>query len=92
MDLNKYIEMLPDDVKLILIELAEELARARVKHPKWPEDHLYWAAIVAEESGELIKASLQNKYEGKGLECMRLEAIQVGAMAVRFILNYDGDE
>ncbi len=62
-----------------------ELYRAEEKHPEWPEDVIHRAAIVAEESGELVQAALQNVYESGSKEHMIEEAIQTAAMALRFL-------
>jgi len=76
------------DTKRAAFEAIEkELIKARKKFPSWPTDPVHAAAIVAEESGELTRAALQFTYEkGPGID-MFDEAIQVGAMAVRFIEN-----
>jgi NTP pyrophosphatase (non-canonical NTP hydrolase) len=68
---------------MLLIE--EEVARAKQKFPWWPEDTVHGAAIVAEESGELVQAALQHTYEGGSEAAMKREAIHTGAMAVRFL-------
>lgn len=62
-----------------------ELERAENKFPSWPDDLIHAAAIVGEESGELIRAALQYRYEGGVVEEAEKEAVQVGAMAVRFL-------
>lgn len=62
-----------------------ELERAETKFPAWPADMIHAAAIVGEESGELIRAALQCHYEGGGAAEAEKEAVQVGAMAVRFL-------
>jgi NTP pyrophosphatase (non-canonical NTP hydrolase) len=41
-----------------LIDIMTELADAERKHPDWPADPIHAAAILAEESGELIQASI----------------------------------
>tara|TARA_Y100000034_G_C6844347_1_gene382329 strand:- start:507 stop:806 length:300 start_codon:yes stop_codon:yes gene_type:complete len=65
-----------------------ELKKAEAKHPSWPEDFIHGAAIVAEEAGELVQASLDHVYEeGDRLEEMRTEAAQVAAMGIRFLTN-----
>lgn len=64
-----------------------ELDRAEKKHPSWPDDLIHRAAIVSEEAGELLRASLQNNYEGDRLIAMRKEAEQTGAMALRFLVK-----
>ena len=74
--------------KMAIIALLEELERAEAKFPWWPTDPIHAAAIVAEEAGELIRAALRETYEGAEDE-MVTEAIQTGAMALRFIINAD---
>ena len=64
-----------------------ELERAETKFPAWPSDMIHAAAIVGEESGELIRAALQCYYEGGGVVEAKKEAVQVGAMALRFLKN-----
>jgi len=67
-------------------EVDKELERAREKFPFWPHDMIHAAAIVAEEAGELIQASLQYHYEEKTTmeECDK-EAIHALAMCIRFL-------
>ncbi len=70
-----------------LINILDELDQAKGKHPKWPKDNIHAAAIVAEESGELIRASLIAQYENGYILNLETEAIQTGAMALRFLSN-----
>jgi len=66
--------------------IAEEVARARAKHPTWPVyDHLYAAAIVMEEAGELMRAAVQMKGEGGTFAGCDIEAIQTAATCIRFL-------
>lgn len=67
--------------------ILRELAWAETKHPSWPSDMIHAAAIVGEEAGELTQAALQYVYEHGYVESMRKEAIQTGAMAIRFLMN-----
>jgi len=67
--------------------LNEEMERAKDKFPWWPEDQIHAAAIVAEEAGELLQATLQYKYENGSFENVRKEAIQTATMAIRFLEN-----
>jgi len=46
--------------KLVVIAVLEELERARAKHPAFPADVVHQAGIVSEESGELMKAAIDN--------------------------------
>lgn len=86
--MDKAIE-LPDDVStdLIILAIKAELYKAEQKHPHWPDNVIEQAAIVAEESGELIRAALQAKYEGGNSDECRKEAIQTAAMCIRFLKN-----
>lgn len=77
------------DEQDIISDILEELNRAKNKHPGWPDDPIHAAAVVAEESGELVQASLQWVYEGKDSIRMRDEAIQTGAAAIRYLLNME---
>ena len=69
----------------IWIEVMKELHRAETKHPLWPTDVVYGAAIVAEESGELIQAAVQSQLEGGELEACEREAIQTIVTCIRFV-------
>lgn len=71
----------------IVKSILDELERAEAKFPHWPESVVEQAAIVCEESGELIRAALQLKYEGGNVEDCRKEAIQTAAMCIRFLKN-----
>ncbi len=89
------------DLQRYIIAIVMELQSATEKHPGWPTDGLYRpvtnlnqlggyvaaAAIVSEESGELIRAALQHEYEGGQYYAMHKEAIQTGAMALRFLIG-----
>lgn len=69
-------------IQLVVIEMAS----ARMKHPTWPEDNkLLGAAIVCEESGELIRAAVQFTSEGGEEAAMFREAVQTAASAIRFL-------
>lgn len=69
----------------IIEEILTELKRAQEKFPYWPADYIHAAAIVNEESGELIRAALRFRYEGGDKDEMRVEAIQTAAMCIRFL-------
>jgi len=68
-----------------LIAIAVEYNRAKSKHPNWPTDTVYAAAIVGEEAGELIRAAVQANMEMGKVSEMNVEAIQTAAMCVRFV-------
>lgn len=73
--------LLREALKLIIIEVK----RARRKHPTWPSDPVYQAAIVQEEAGELGKAALEYVQEGRPKWKMIIEAVHVAAVAIRFL-------
>jgi len=74
----------PEMAAAIIMVLAD-MDRAIRKHPQWPTDNVKRAAIVAEESGELIReANLLD--EGKGsLAVLKNECIQTAAMCFRML-------
>lgn len=59
----------------------------QVIREKLCHDFIEAAAIVAEESGELIRAALQFHNEDGQYYAMHKEAIQTGAMALRFLVE-----
>ena len=83
------------DIHLALDAVLNELERAENKFPKWPADIVHAGAIVSEESGELIRACLNREYpngwesDAQLLDECKKEAIQTGAMAFRFLKNFN---
>jgi uncharacterized membrane protein YidH (DUF202 family) len=71
------------------LEVADELALAVAKFPTWPTDVLHALAVLGEEFGELTQAALQSVYEPNKANpgAVRAEAIQVAAMALRFLAS-----
>jgi hypothetical protein len=76
---------LPENTKHILVAISTELKRAEKKHPVWPTDLIHQAAIVGEESGELLQATINHKYENGNIESIWKESIQTGATCVRLL-------
>lgn len=74
-----------------LVAVLAEVRRASEKFPTWPTDPLHAVAVLGEEFGELTKAVLQAVYEFRpgALVEVRKEAIQTGAMALRFIASLE---
>lgn len=75
----------------VIDEILKEVARAEAKHPRWPKDIIHAGAIVAEESGELIRACVQLNYEGGELDEVKKEAIQTAATCIRLLKNLNHD-
>jgi NTP pyrophosphatase (non-canonical NTP hydrolase) len=82
----------PDEAKAMIAEmLIAEVGKATKKFPIWPTDPLHAVAILNEEVGELNQAILQTIYEPEKSDKydVRDEAIQAGAMVIRFIMSLD---
>lgn len=84
---NNFFFAFPLEVKQWIIAIELEMRSAEEEHPNWPEDKIHAAAIVVEEAGELVQSALQFTYEKGKYYRMHNEAIQVGATALRFLLN-----
>lgn len=69
--------------------IQTEIERAEIKHPNWPDDMVYAASIVAEESGELIRSAVQHEMESEFgcIEDVKKEAIQTAATCIRLLKN-----
>lgn len=72
---------------LAIDEILKEVERAEKKHPLWPEDVIHQVAIIAEESGEAVRASLQLLYENGNLEELHKEVVQTAATCIRYLKN-----
>jgi len=78
-----------------ILLIKQELERAKKLHPVWPKDKIHAAAVVSEESGELVQAC--NDYEGcdpikdvnirEHYNKMETEAVHTATMAIRFLIN-----
>jgi hypothetical protein len=70
--------------------IISALLKAEEKFPGWPKDIVHGAAIIQEECGELVKASL-NFYYGRRKDKWAIlrEALQTGAMVFRFLMHLD---
>lgn len=66
----------------------DELVRAEIEHPKWPKDMIHQAAILSEEAGEFVQAVNDHVWKGADAKKIQREAIQVGAMVLRFLKNF----
>ena len=75
---------------MIIDQVMSELDSAIAKFPAWPSDPIHAAAIVSEEAGELIRASVQYGYEDGTVEAMVTEALHTAATAIRFVMGVTG--
>ncbi|WP_140918678.1 Lar family restriction alleviation protein [Limnobaculum xujianqingii] len=76
-------------LSLLLLELKAELHRAVEAQSFWPTDAIHASAILNDITGGLTQASLDFHFYAAPRALMRSDAIQVGAMALRFLLNID---
>lgn len=69
--------------------IMNELRDAETDHPTWPEECIHAASIVVEEAGELLRdcATFEENGDMRLIENMQIEAVQTGAMAMRFLKN-----
>lgn len=67
--------------------VIDEYTRACKKHPNWPTDQVHAAAVMIEEAGETMRATLNEHYEAGTKEDTNKEAIQTAAMCIRFLMN-----
>lgn len=83
--------MIDDDrmVTAAFGELAAELQRARAKFPAFNSGHEGWA-IIKEELDELWTEVRSNQATAGRNDRMTKEAIQVAAMAIRFVIDMPG--
>jgi len=75
------------EVHAIIEAALDEVARAEVKHPEWPQDLIHQAAIISEESGEMVRATLQAHYEDGPIGNVYTEAIHTLATTIRLLKN-----
>lgn len=82
-------------INQILDDIANEVVSAKAKFPSWPDDPFHALAVISEEFGELNQAVVQHVYEPKKKvehDDIRDEAIQLAAMAVRFVMSLDSHD
>jgi hypothetical protein len=73
----------------IFEDISTEVIQAEENFPEWPNDIIHGVAIMAEESGEAVRAALQHVYEGAPVEELSTELIQTAAMCVRMLLDLE---
>jgi len=75
--------------RTVFDEVEDELRRAQQLHPPAHSGHEGWA-IIKEEMDELWEAVRLKQSTPGRTDKMRREAIQVAAMALRFLIEMDG--
>jgi len=77
----------PNEADKFFDLVRAEVHRAEKKFPTWPEDNIHSVAIMMEEAGEAIQASVQQEYESGSQGALDGELIQTAAMCFRAWLN-----
>jgi NTP pyrophosphatase (non-canonical NTP hydrolase) len=98
MSLHSYMQGAQDARKIdtsnvdsILSAISCELIRAEDKWPDWPANQFHQACILAEESGEAVRAvnEYYNNPTDENCNDIKNELIQTAAMCVRMIKNLE---
>ena len=81
-------------IESALTQIFSEVERAEKLHPDWPTNPIHQAAIVTEEAGELLQASLNHNDHKGSKKAMITEAIHTAATVIRFLknINEESDE
>lgn len=76
-------------LKAIFVAAEDELRRARILHPVWPENIVLATSILSEECGEVVKSANDAHWKVSRSELVnvRYETIQVIAMCLRLLLD-----
>ena len=75
------------NIEIALAQIFSEVERAEKLHPDWPTNPIHQAAIVTEEAGELLQASLNHNERRGSKKAMITEAIHTAASVIRFLKN-----
>ena len=75
------------NIENALAQIFPEVERAEKLHPDWPTNPIHQAAIVTEEAGELLQASLNHNEHKGSKKAMITEAIHTAATVIRFLKN-----
>jgi|GEM_PF-2550289 len=84
---NEFYSSLPLEVKEAIFCIVQEMQSAIKQHPEWPTDIVHQAAIIGEEAGELLRATINHTYEKKCWSEIHIEAIQTAGTCVRLLTN-----
>lgn len=90
--MQKKLTMNRDEWEEFSHAVSSEIALAQDKFPAFPTDPIHATAIVGEEAGESIQASLQAVYEDKGIDRIKEELIQTAAMCARAFTMLNREE
>ena len=66
-----------------------ELEKAEEKYPDFYSDPIHACAVMCEEAGEALQASLDLTYLDGTYDDMIKEVAQTGAMAIRILMNIE---
>ena len=76
-------------IESVLVQIFSEVERAEKLHPDWPTNPIHQAAIVTEEAGELLQASLNYDEHKSSKRTLITEAVHTAAAAIRFLKSLE---
>lgn len=88
---HELLDTLTHDEIVAVGLILNELFAAKRAWPEWPTDLVYGAAIVAEEAGELVQATLNSHFKATPRFLAKREAEQTAATAIRFLAHFPVD-
>ncbi len=74
----------------IIIEVLTELKSAKAKH-EFPTNPFEQLSVLSEKVGEVHQAVLDHKHKGAPKDNIRAELVQVAAMAIRTLENFENE-
>lgn len=74
-----------------IAKILTEKKRAESLYPIFPADPIHMLAVMAEESGEAVRAALNMVYHGGSVDEVRKELVQTGAMVLRCLEGLEGE-
>ena len=69
--------------------ILAEYRRAKELHPLWPDKIIHAAAIMAEKSGETVRAALKMQRETDNIEEVEKALIETATMCLRCLVNLE---
>lgn len=76
------------DISIAVQAIKTTLRVAKDNHPKYPLDIIHQAAIMAEESGEVVQAAIDYIYHDGCMEAVINELTQTAAMCIRMMAHF----
>jgi hypothetical protein len=90
-DFDSLKESYPEQQQALTVALVDVRAEAARAINAWPEPHhsAHESLAILEEEVEELKVHVRTNQKRRDLTAMRKEAVQVAAMALRFVMMLD---